>query len=477
MILSLIAEATECDFKSALERGKPVSWLKSVTAFANGIGGTLFFGVGGDSRVIGLTDAQSDAEFISAGIKARITPLPDFILTPYSESGKDILALVVKAGRNTPYYYSADGIKRAYIRVGSESVPAPDHILNELILKGTNRTFDSIATEYKKDEYSFTLLEATYRQRSRLRFEPTDYVSFGLVNEEGYLTCAGSLLTDQHIVYNSRLFCTRWNGLHKGSIFDDALDDKEYEGNLIYLLGSGSDFIKNNTKVRFAKEATGRVDKPDYAERAVTEALVNALIHRDYLILGSEIHIDIYDDRLEISSPGGMYGGKMIQELDIERLKSERRNPNIADLFHRMKYMERRGSGLEKIINETKKLPGYSGRFLPEFYSTTSSFTVVLKNVNYTGDRSDERNGAGVGIRVGNTVGICVGNAVGLNETRQRIIELMNARPDIKTQEIAEAIGITKRRVESNISELKKSGLIKRDGTKRNSRWIVKTEK
>ena len=93
------------------------------------------------------------------------------------------------------------------------------------------------------------------------------------------------------------MFCTRWNGLEKGSIFDDALDDKEYEGNLIYLLKSGSEFIRNNSKVRFVKEAQYRVDKPDYAERAVTEALVNALIHRDYIVLGSEIHIDMFDDR------------------------------------------------------------------------------------------------------------------------------------------------------------------------------------
>ena len=64
-------------------------------------------------------------------------------------------------------------------------------------------------------------------------------------------------------VYNSRMFCTRWNGLEKGSIFDDALDDKEYEGNLIYLLKSGSEFIRNNSKVRFVKEAQYRVDKPD----------------------------------------------------------------------------------------------------------------------------------------------------------------------------------------------------------------------
>lgn len=89
--------------------------------------------------------------------------------------------------------------------------------------------------------------------------------------------------------------------MEKGSVFDDALDDKEFEGNLIYLFRSASDFIKNNSKVRFYKDVEYRVDKPDYAERAVTEALVNALIHRDYIVLGSEVHIDMYDDRLEIS--------------------------------------------------------------------------------------------------------------------------------------------------------------------------------
>ena len=132
-------------------------------------------------------------------------------------------------------------------------------------------------------------------------------------------------MTDQHTVYNSRMFCTRWNGLEKGSIFDDALDDKEYEGNLIYLLNSGSEFIRNNSKVRFVKKAQYRVDKPDYAERAVTEALVNALIHRDYIVLGSEIHIDMFDDRVEITSPGGMFGGGSIQEYDIYSIRSMRR--------------------------------------------------------------------------------------------------------------------------------------------------------
>ena len=195
-------------------------------------------------------------------------------------------------------------------------------------------------------------------------------------------------MTDQHTVYNSRMFCTRWNGLEKGSIFDDALDDKEYEGNLIYLLNSGSEFIRNNSKVRFVKKAQYRVDKPDYAERAVTEALVNALIHRDYIVLGSEVHIDMFDDRVEITSPGGMFGGGSIQEYDIYSIRSMRRNPVIADLFHRMKYMERRGSGLRKIVSETEKLPGYTEAYKPEFSSTATDFRVILKNVNYHHDYS-----------------------------------------------------------------------------------------
>lgn len=383
MIKKLIAEATECDYKIALETKKPKSWLKSVSAFANGIGGTLFFGLDNDGQLAGLPNVQTDAEAISRLIKERITPLPQFVLTPIREEEKDALILSVAAGRTTPYYYKADGMMEAYVRVGNESVTAPDYVVNELILKGTNRSFDALVSDAKKEDYSFTLLEATYRERTGLRLEASDYVSFGLADKEGILTNAGKLLTDQHIVFNSRVFCTRWNGLEKGSIFDDALDDKEYEGNLIYLLQSGCDFVRNNSKVRFVKEARYRVDKPDFADRAVTEALVNALIHRDYIVMGSEIHIDMYDDRLEIQSPGGMFEGKPIQECDINVIGSVRRNPVIADLFHRMKYMERRGSGLKKILSETEKLPGYTEQMKPSFFSTPTDFRVVLKNINY----------------------------------------------------------------------------------------------
>ena len=129
-----------------------------------------------------------------------------------------------------------------------------------------------------------------------------------------------------------------------------------------------------------------RVDKPDYADRAVFEALVNALIHRDYSVVGSEVHVDMYDDRLDIYSPGGMVDGSLIQELDIEEVPSIRRNPTIADIFHRLDFAERQGSGLRKIREETAHLYGYTEKFAPRFVSTPSAFHVILKNMNFNLD-------------------------------------------------------------------------------------------
>lgn len=467
MLDRLIIEATEYEFKVAVEKNKPKSWLKSVSAFANGIGGTLFFGVSDDRTITGLDDAQADAEAISRLIKDRITPLVQFVLTPFQENNKNLLALTITAGRNTPYYYKADGIMEAYVRVGNESMRAPDYILNELILKGTNQSFDALITDARKSDYSFTLLEATYLERTGLHFAPSDYISFGLTDERGYLTMAGKLMADQPIVYNSRIFCTRWNGLEKGSIFDDALDDKEFEGNLIYLLRSASDFIRNNSKVRFEKEARYRVDKPDYAERAVTEALVNALIHRDYIVLGSEIHIDMYDDRVEIISPGGMFEGAPIQNWDITSIRSRRRNPVLADLFHRMKFMERRGSGLREILYATEQLPGYTEACKPEFLSTATDFYVVLKNVNYTSAVENKFD------KVTDNVTDNVTDRVTdfLDENALHVFALLQENPTYTAAVIGEKLSLSRKTISAKLKKLKELGYIERVGSDRKGYW------
>lgn len=383
MINRWIAEATECDFKVALETKKPKSWLKSVSAFANGVGGTLFFGIRDDREIIGLEDVQADAEAISRLIKERITPFPDFILVPERENGKDLLVLTVSPGRATPYYYKADGVMEAYIRMGNESVIAPNYVLNQLLLKGMNRTYDALISEYDFKDYAFSKMREQYKTWTGNSMEDKLFESFEMRDTNGRLTNAGALLADQSPVRHSRLFCTRWNGLDKSGGMVDALDSAEYSGSLIILLNEGVGFVKRNMKTRWKKTANSRIEMPDYCERSVFEALVNALIHRDYTVLGSEVHIDIYDDRLTIHSPGGMADGTRIQERDISNVSSTRRNPVLADIFGRLGYMERKGSGFKKITETYYAAHNYRDELEPKFYSDASSFQVTLYNLNY----------------------------------------------------------------------------------------------
>ena len=383
MINRWIAEATECDFKVAQEVKKPKSWLKSVSAFANGVGGTLFFGIRDDREIIGLEDVQADAEAISRLIKERITPFPDFILVPERENGKDLLVLTVSPGRATPYYYKADGVMEAYIRMGNESVIAPNYVLNQLLLKGMNRTYDALISEYDFKDYAFSKMREQYKTWTGNSMEDKLFESFEMRDTNGRLTNAGALLADQSPVRHSRLFCTRWNGLDKSGGMVDALDSAEYSGSLIILLNEGVGFVKRNMKTRWKKTANSRIEMPDYCERSVFEALVNALIHRDYTVLGSEVHIDIYDDRLTIHSPGGMADGTRIQERDISNVSSTRRNPVLADIFGRLGYMERKGSGFKKITETYYAAHNYRDELEPKFYSDASSFQVTLYNLNY----------------------------------------------------------------------------------------------
>lgn len=418
MIDRLIAEATECDFKVALETRKPKSWLKSVSAFSNGVGGTLFFGVSDERQIVGLVDVQADAEAISRLIKERITPYPNFILTPERESGKDLLVLTVFASRSTPYYYKADGVMEAYIRIGNESVITPDYVLNQLILKGMNRTYDALTSEYDFKDYAFSKLRERYKVWTGCSMEDKLFDSFEIRDVNGKLTNAGALLADDSPIRYSRLFCTRWNGLDKSGGMIDALDSAEYSGSLIILLNEGVGFVKRNMKTRWKKTANSRIEMPEYCERSVFETLVNALIHRDYLVLGSEVHIDIYDDRLTIYSPGGMADGTRIQERDILNVSSTRRNPVLADIFGRLGYMERQGSGFKKIQEGYHSEANFRPELEPEFYSDVSSFQVTLYNLNYNNSVEnvsiDEKQV---------TIGVAIGVAIDKLDANQRTTE------------------------------------------------------
>ena len=329
---------------------------------------------------------------ISEIIKTKLNPIPEFKMSFRKVEDNILIILEVFKGDETPYYYYNDGSLEAYIRIGNESVKASPTELQRLVLRGRNKSYDSHKSMYKIRDYSFSKLRERYKKWTGYSFDEKNLISFGLADEEGYLTIAGSLIVDDSPVHHSRLFCTRWNGLNKSSGVLDALDEAEYEGSVISLIENGEAFIKRNAKMMWRKTANSREEMPDYVERSYHEALVNAIAHRDYLIYGSEVHIDIYDDRMEIYSPGGMPDGSIIQDRDPLTVPSTRRNPVLADIFNRLGYMERKGSGFAKIIDNYAFQINYKEDKKPYFRSDRYQFTVIMPNLNYSDKKEDSLN-------------------------------------------------------------------------------------
>ena len=451
---TLIAECTAYDFKLMLEEKKPKSWLKSVSAFANGSGGSLFFGIDNDGNVKGLDDVQYICETVSCKIRDYMDPLPEVEMIPQEIDGLHILQLKVNSGHYTPYYYVGDGQRVAFVRIGDESIPATAEQMVRLVLKGSNKTFDSLVTDYRAEDNTFVILANTFKKRTTQEWNKKFLVSFGLVTNTGVLTNAGALFADDCPLWQSRLYCTRWDGKDKS----DAINDAEFTGNVLLLLREAMNFVKSNTRKGWEKLPNGRKNKPEYAERAVLEAMVNHFIHRDYTVMGGEVHLDIYDDRLTVTSPGGMYNGLLIQNLDIADVSSERRNPILANVMAQLDYMEKRGSGLTRICNETKALDGYKEELKPVFKSSPTQFQTIIfassdmSNVgDHDGDLSETK----------------------LTERQHKILNLIKVSPTITGKQMSETLSVSQRTIERDLSTLQKIGVLKHKGKDNDGVWIL----
>lgn len=405
-------------------------------------------------------------EVISEQIKVKMDPAPEVLLKAHLIDSKEIITLEVYRGEETPYYYVGEGNYTAYVRIGNESVIATATDLKRLVLRGKNKTYDSLVTDYSFDDYSFSKLKAAYYKKTKKSMEMKDFESFGIVDKSGMLTNAGALLADESPIYCSRLFCTRWNGIDKASGVIDALDDEEYTGSLILLLEEGMSFARRNSKKMWRKESDRRVEYPEYPERSIFEGLVNGLVHRDYLDMGSEVHIDIFDDRLEIYSPGGMYDGTLIQDRDIDNVPSKRRNPVVADIFSRLDYMERRGSGFKKIMQAYEVEPNYTEDKKPVFYSNATEFRVILKNLNFTDEVLREEN---------EVLDEVLNEVLDSRRTEMeiKVIKAILVSPRIKQKELAEQIGISVSTIQRTIKNLVKEGKIVRVDGKRDGYWKI----
>ena len=228
--------------------------------------------------------------------------------------------------------------------------------------------------------------------------------------------------------------------------------------NNVMLLREAMNFVKSNTNRGWEKLPNGRKNKPEYAERAVLEAMFNHFIQRDYTVMGSAVHLDIYDDRLTVTSPGGMYNGMLIQDLDIADVSSERRNPILANVMAQLDYMEKRGSGLTRICNETKALDGYKDELKPVFKSTPTKFqTIIFAS-------SDTPN---VGDHDGNV------SKSKLTERQKKILNLINESTTITGREMSETLSVSQRTIERDLATLQKIGVLKRKGKNNDGLWVI----
>lgn len=354
-------------------------YLAWICGYANAQGGTLYFGIeDGTKRPVGVKNVNSLMENIPNKIRDTMGIVADVALL--RREGKDVIRVKVKKSMFPVCYHG-----EYHYRTGAVKMVLTGPSLTQFLLEKSGIDWDASPTfsGFKKDEHAFTALAARYRKERKSRLTDADFESFGLALPDGRLTNVGALFADDCPLRHSRVFCTRWNGLSMASGVMDAKDNQEFAGGLLSMLQYAEDFVRVNSRHSWHKLARTRVEFVEYPERSVHEALVNAFIHRDYLVTGSEVHVDVFDDRIEITSPGGMPGDRKLEDFDIDCIPSIRRNPLLADMCERLRIMERRGSGFKKIFEDYAEDFINPGRRNPVLESRPAYFRIILPNMIY----------------------------------------------------------------------------------------------
>jgi len=423
-------------------------YLRWVCGFANAKGGTLWIGIDDDKSIVGVSGAKKLMEDIPNKIKDLLGIVVDVSLVKRQK--KDVIKIVVPVS-DFPVAYRGE----YHYRTGSTKQQLTGFALTQFLFHKMHLSWDAVETINRLSSRKFTFKRLKYRfeQRVHKAVRNSDLISYGLITKDGILTNAGALLADDCPIPQSRLFCTRWAGMDKAA--DSAASRKE-QGNILELLDMAEGFIRVQTNKGWVKRPTERDNYPDYPERAVTESLVNAFIHRDYTISGSEVHVDIFDDRIEIMSPGGMPDGSLVQELDVLNVPSDRRNGVLADVFDRLDYMEREGSGFKKIVGAYSPDVSHNPKNLsPKFYSAVGCFVVTLPNLNGSQDSSMK-------------------SSMKSNmKSDERLLMLLKEFPSASLPRMAEGIGLSVAGVRKVIDKLRAAGRIRRVGPDKGGHWEV----
>ena len=409
---------------------------KVVIAFANTNGGVLYIGIDDDGNAIGVTNA--DAEMLKVSNSIRDTIKPDVTLfVDYRQvtiNGKLVIKVAVQKGTSCPYYLAGKGIRPegVYVRQGASTVPATETAILRMIQETDGGKFEDVRS--LNQELTFDEAQKEFNAQS-VPFGINQQKTLGLINSDGIYTNLALLLSDQ-CVHTVKLAV--FEGIAK-VVFKDR---REFTGSILKQLNDSYEFIDRYNRNRSEIEGLRRIDKRDYPTDALREALLNALVHRDYSFSDSTL-ISIFDDRIELTSIGGLVRGITFDDMMLGI--SVARNRNLANIFYRLTLIEAYGTGVPKIL---RSYEGFSVKPLIEV--TDNAFKITLPNTNEI-----------------------PGKAL-LNENARAALALFEDKGFIVRKDIEAALSLSQPMAVRILKSLVDNGKIRKVGSGKNTRYVKK---
>lgn len=387
-------ENERVEFKLRLESGigaqkgddLSVNWLKEIVAFSNSLGGTIYVGVDDKKHNVSpLTSIEFDkaANLVYSELRNKVEPnisvkieeipISDSVPTSY------VMKIEVPASKQVPVFVHMNGIPVAFIRKFGRSEAANFDELRNLFVRSSGPLYDLLPTEKKASIDDFLAYGRIYENSNGKKLTMRTLEASEMVDDKGFLTKGGHLFADQCKDELTLLKMTYYKGIDRGG--DYVYAEEDFRGPLFECVNKAVEFVKNHSNIGYRKTPTSRVDYFSYPERSVFEGIVNAYAHRNFFIDGSQVSIDIFLDRLEITSPGSLNNGKIYKGLrDISSIEPNRRNRVICAAFRNIKYMEEKGSGFEKISADYVSV---DEKHLPFIDADGMTLTLTLPDLTY----------------------------------------------------------------------------------------------
>ncbi len=357
-------ENTTTEFKRAYTE----DLKKTVIAFANTQGGKLYIGVDDQGNSVGVDDVDQTILRVANAVRESIRPdVTPFVKYEVIEiEGKAVLEVEVQRGSSSPYYLAGKGIRPegVFVRQGASTVPASEFAILKMIKETDGESYEKIRS--LNQQLTFIEAEKEFQVRG-VDFGDNQRITLGLLNEDRMYCNLALLLSDQ---CQHSIKLAYFEGVEK-SVFKDR---HEFTGSLLKQLNDVYAVIDQYNRTRAEFEGLHRLDVRDYPVTAIREALLNAVVHRDYSYSGSTL-VSVFEDRMEFVSVGGLVKG--ISKDDILLGVSVARNERLANIFYRLKLIEAYGTGIPRIIESYGQ---YAAR--PQIDISNNAFKVVLPNVN-----------------------------------------------------------------------------------------------